>query len=573
MSCLYVFRLLICCVWSVLFFGNSSVSLAQAHVAGKRQFVVGGDRNYPPYEFIDEHGKAAGFFVDLTRAIGEATGVEMQFLLLDWARLHEALMDGAVDALQRIPSSKKWLRDAELSPPAAIIGHAVFARDGTPEITSLEDLIGKKVIIHPGGSIHDILNGLGLDKELLFSDTPTNGLRQLASGTGDYAIVALLPGLSTIAKEKLDNLRVVIRNVTSQGYSYAARRGEESTLAVFNEGLALVKLSGKYQEIRHKWFGVMDNQDISWRTALRYASFVLVPLLLLLGGITLWSRSLKRLVEQRTRSLSQALEELRQNQQQLVQADKMAALGVLVSGVAHEINNPNGLILLNIPTLRQVNDEAMRILEEVHADKGDFAIGGSSYLRMREHLPRILDSMEESARRIKRIVGDLKDFSRINSPAEQEDVDLNEVLAKSLRLLETSVREATEHFSVHYAKGLPTIKGNSHRLEHVMVNLILNACQALRGPQESIAVSTDYDALSDVVVLSVQDNGVGITSEDMARLTDPFFTTKRASGGTGLGLSVSTGIVKEHGGSLQFTSMPGQGTTARCIIPVRQDTV
>jgi polar amino acid transport system substrate-binding protein len=542
----------------------------QAHAAGKRRIVVGGDRNYPPYEFIDAQGNAAGFFVDLTRAIGEATGVEMEFLLLDWAWLHEALMAGTVDALQRIPSSKKWLRDAELSPPAAIISHAVFARKGAPEISSLEDLMGKKVIIHHGGSIHDILTDLGLEMELLFSDTPTDGLRRLASGAGDYAIVALLPGLSTIAGEHLDNLTVVIRNVTSQGYGFATRRGEEGTLAVFNEGLALVKLSGKYQEIRQKWFGVMDSQGISRLVVLRYALFILVPLLLLLGGITLWSRSLKRLVEQRTRSLTQALEELRQNQQRLVQADKMAALGVLVSGVAHEINNPNGLILLNIPTLRQVNDEAMRVLEEVHAGKGDFAIGGGSYLRMREHLPRILDSMEESARRIKRIVEDLKDFSRINSPAERDEVDLNEVLAKSLRLLETSVHKATKYFSVHYAEGLPSLRGNSHRLEHVIVNLILNACQALRGPWESIAVGTDYDALSDAVILSVQDNGQGIAPEDMARLTEPFFTTKRANGGTGLGLSVSAGIVEEHGGFLQFISTPGQGTTARCILPVRQ---
>ena len=239
--------------------------------------------------------------------------------------------------------------------------------------------------------------------------------------------------------------------------------------------------------------------------------------------------------------------------------------------MAHEINNPNGLILLNIQTLRQINNETVHILDEIYTDKGDFAIGGSSYLRMREHLPRILDSMEEGARRIKRIVEDLKDFSRINSPSEQEDVDLNDVLAKALRLLDPNIRKATEYFSVQYARTLPAIRGNSHRLEHIVVNLILNACQALRGPHESITIGTSYDEFSDAVVLTVCDTGMGIAPEDIARLTDPFFTTKRTNGGTGLGLSVSAGIAKEHGGFLQFISTPGQGATVRCILPVHQE--
>jgi polar amino acid transport system substrate-binding protein len=123
-----------------------SSAFAAEPVTGQRRLIVGGDRNYPPYEFLDAHGEPAGFIVDVTRAVGEAVGVEMSFLLMDWARLHEALLSGRIDALQRIPSSKKWLNDTDLSPPSVVISHAVFAREGTPDISSLEELAGKKII-------------------------------------------------------------------------------------------------------------------------------------------------------------------------------------------------------------------------------------------------------------------------------------------------------------------------------------------------------------------------------------------------------------------------------------------
>lgn len=541
---------------------------AQDGQVPRRVLVVGGDRNYPPYEYLDENGQPAGFDVDLTRAIGEAMGVDVRFELMDWSQLHAALAQGRVDALQRTPYSNLWLREADLTPPHTTIHHAIFARKGTPAVASLEDLAGRKVIVHPGGSINDILDGLGYEKDLIFSRTPVGGLRRLASGQGDYAVVAMLPGLFVMAKDHLDNIRVVAKSVTSQPYGYAVRKGDDATLALLNEGLALVKQTGRYKELRRKWFGVMDAQALSPGMVLKYAAVVLGPLLLLLGGAALWTRSLKRQVEQRTSSLSQALEQLRDNQQQLVQADKMAALGVLVSGVAHEINNPNGLILLNLPILKQINAEAMRVLDDVSREKGDFPLGGTAYSRVRDKLPRILDVVEESAQRIRHIVDDLRDFSRATPAADHQPFRINDVAGKAARLTGNALRKATARFSLELAPDLPEVTGSAQRIEQVVVNLLLNACQALPGPDRAITLATHYAPESRAVLLTVADQGVGIAPEDLPRLTDPFFTTKRDLGGTGLGLSVSAGIAKEHGGSLTFTSTPGQGTTACLALPV-----
>ncbi|KHK01348.1 ATP-binding protein [Desulfovibrio sp. TomC] len=548
--------------------GFVTIAQPQESATGRRALVIGGDKNYPPYEYLDDNGQPAGFNVDLSRAVGEAMGVPVRFVLMDWSRLHAALADGTVDALQRTPYSNLWLREAELTPPHTTINHAIFARKDTPAVASLEELAGKKVIVHPGGSINDILDGLGFEKDLIFSKTPVGGLRRLALGEGEYAVVAMLPGLFAIEQEKLDNIRVVAKSVTSQPYGFAVIHGNEGALALLGEGLTLVKQSGQYQELRRKWFGVMDTEAFSPRMVLRYAAVVLGPLLLLLGGAALWTRSLKRQVDQRTRSLSDALALLRDNQQQLVQADKMAALGVLVSGVAHEINNPNGLILLNVPILKKLNAEAMRVLDEVYRERGDFPLGGGVYSRIRDKLPRIVDVVEESAQRIRRIVDDLRDFSRVAPASAHQAFDLGEVAGKAVRLVGSSINKATSCWRLDIAASLPPTWGNAARIEQVVVNLLLNACQALTSPDAAIALTTTVSDDSKAVVLTVADEGAGISPEDLPRVTDPFFTTKRATGGTGLGLSVSAGIVKEHGGSLEFASEPGRGTTVRLVLPV-----
>lgn len=553
------------------------VTQPQDAAPAQRVLVIGGDRNYPPYEYLDDKGQPTGFNVDLSRAVGEAMGVPVRFVLMDWSRLHDALADGTVDALQRTPYSNLWLREAELTPPHTTINHAIFARKGTPAVSSLEELAGRKVIVHPGGSINDILDGMGYEKDLIFSKTPVGGLRRLAGGEADYAVVAMLPGMFTLEHDGIDNVRVVAKSVTSQPYGFAVRHGDEATLALLGEGLALVKQSGRYQELRRKWFGVMDTEGISARMVARYAAVVLGPLLLLLCAAALWTRALKRQVDQRTRSLSDALSQLRENQQQLVQADKMAALGVLVSGVAHEINNPNGLILVNVPILKKLNAEAMRVLDEVYREKGDFPLGGSSYSRIRDKLPRIVEVVEESAQRIRRIVDDLRDFSRVAPASDHQSFDLGEVAQKAVRLVGSSIHKATARCDTHFAPGLPPVWGNPSRMEQVVVNVLLNACQALPAPEDGdprdprergIIVSTAAAPDGKSVVLTVTDEGVGIAPQDIPRLTDPFFTTKRASGGTGLGLSVSAGIVQEHGGSLDFTSEPDRGTTVRLVLPV-----
>ncbi|MGE4578199.1 MAG: DUF3365 domain-containing protein [Desulfuromonadales bacterium] len=250
------------------------------------------------------------------------------------------------------------------------------------------------------------------------------------------------------------------------------------------------------------------------------------------------------------------------------QSSRLAALGELTAGVAHEINNPNALILLNLPLLQDVFNESLPILDAHFRDDPAGELAGFPYHRMREEIPQVLDEVQGGARRIKRIVEDLKDFVRREHSDRKEKIFLNDAVRAALRLVANPIHKATDHFPTHYATDLPPLLGNMQRIEQVIINLVVNACQALPDRSRSITIQTSFDAAVSEAVLEVADQGVGIAAENLPRLTESFFTTRREEGGTGLGLSVSARIVREHGGTLSFESSPGEGTRVILRLPV-----
>lgn len=262
------------------------------------------------------------------------------------------------------------------------------------------------------------------------------------------------------------------------------------------------------------------------------------------------------------------IEELnRQQQQNLVQADKMATLGILISGVAHEINNPNNFILLNSNNISDVWRDVIPILDKKLKDKGDFSIAGLPYSEIRDDVPPLITGIAEGAERIRRIVQSLKDFARKDSGDLDNSVNINTIIETSVLILNNLIKRSTHHFIVEYYQGTAEVKGNFQQIEQVIINLITNACQALTDPSQAIAVIIYINDLGKFII-EIKDEGRGIAPEHINHILDPFFTTKRDSGGTGLGLSISYNIVKDHHGDLQFESQPGHGTTARVILPV-----
>ncbi|WP_236026953.1 transporter substrate-binding domain-containing protein [Geomonas diazotrophica] len=546
--------------------------------AGKGVVVVGGDFNYPPYEFVDNDGKPTGFNVELTRAIAEVMGFKVEISLGPWDGMRRALEQGDVDILQGMAFSQERTSEVDFSTPHALLFQSIWIRRDDRRIRSIDDVRGKEVIVMKNSIMHDFMKGYDPKARLILTDTLAEALRLLNQGRGDCALVSRLTGMYLEKEMGLKRIVPVAEPIMTQAYGYAVKKGNAEVLARFNEGLAILKRSGQFQEIHNKWLGVMESQPVSWGRVVRYVTLVSLPLLLILGGTVVWSRTLQKRVAQRTEELARevaekqaALEKLRMHQDQLVQADKLASLGTLVAGVAHEINNPNGLILLNLPRFEEVLRGSQPILDEYRERHGDFKLGRHSYDRLREELPHMLSETQDAAKRIKRIVAELKDFARRDSADLTELLDLNLCAQAALRLVENTVVKNSHQVVANFAETLPRVKGNSQRIEQVIVNLLLNAAQSLEGSGKSVQISTRHDRFRDLVLLTVRDEGRGVEPEHLARLTDPFFTTKREEGGCGLGLSISAGIVKQHGGTLNFDSQPGFGTTVTMELPALRE--
>lgn len=258
-----------------------------------------------------------------------------------------------------------------------------------------------------------------------------------------------------------------------------------------------------------------------------------------------------------------------QQQQQLFEADRMIAMGILTSGIAHEINNPNTYIMSSAQTLAEAWREAIVVLDEYYEENGEFSIGGLPYATFRETLPALNARVLDGSRRIGRIIKELLIFSRRDTTKTTGTVDINKVLRTVEVLLSSMIKKSTHHFSMQLQQGELFVDGNFQRLEQVFINILQNACQALSSPDKSIRVVTRKDEKKGVAVIRVHDQGQGISKENLNRVMDPFFTTKRDSGGTGLGLAVSSTIMHDLGGTLQFESKEGVGTTTTLSLPLK----
>ena len=261
-----------------------------------------------------------------------------------------------------------------------------------------------------------------------------------------------------------------------------------------------------------------------------------------------------------------AQERERIQREQALQANKLISLGTLVSGVAHEINNPNHIISFSASTIGRIWTDVQVFLEEIPLED-NYQLGGLDWKRVHESMPELLSSLRKASDRIKDIVEDLRAYARPDLERIEEEVDMGVVVHAAAAWLTHLIKKSTQRFSVNCEPGIPCVYGNRRRLEQVLVNLVLNACQSLPAPDRAIRVVVRQDVAAGHVIVEVVDEGVGMPEEVLEHVMDPFFTTKRDIGGTGLGLSIVFGIVNEHGGALVFESTVGAGTTARIILP------
>ena len=284
------------------------------------------------------------------------------------------------------------------------------------------------------------------------------------------------------------------------------------------------------------------------------------------------ARRYKRDLEMRNAELAQQKAELVRLQAHMVQSAKMASLGLLAAGVAHELNNPAGFIYSNVDVLRQYVERLERCLfayDEMNLPNKDAARIAKikteiDYDNIVDDLGSILSDCHLGAERIRDVVQNLRLFSRLDE-SEIKQVDLNEGIEATVRLLSQYYKSGRITLQRDYGE-LPLVNCYAAQLNQVWMNLLVNAAQAIEDNDGTVRIQTLRDGKT--VSVSVTDSGKGISPENLKRIFDPFFTTKPVGEGTGLGLSISHGIVEQHGGTIAVDNIPGVGTTFTITLPV-----
>lgn len=262
-------------------------------------------------------------------------------------------------------------------------------------------------------------------------------------------------------------------------------------------------------------------------------------------------------LEKTNRELEEALKTLKETQAQLIQVEKMAAVGQLAAGVAHELNNPLGGILgYSQFALEKIKGKPMDQFGQ--QDVGD--------------LLQYLEDIEQQTKRCRSIIQNLLKFSRASRKEEFEPTDVNQVLKETLAFTKHQVEKRRVKLVESLDDCLPLIMGHPSQLQQVFTNLILNAIQAMpQGGSLNISAGAGRDP--EFIQITFTDTGVGISEENLDKIFEPFFSTKKVGEGTGLGLSVSYGLIKNHGGEIKVASEKTQGTTFTVMLPVPKEVI
>ncbi len=283
------------------------------------------------------------------------------------------------------------------------------------------------------------------------------------------------------------------------------------------------------------------------------------------------NETLEQRVEEKVRELDEA-------RQKLLQSDKMASIGQLAAGVAHEINNPVGFVSANLEQLARDSHSLLKLVRlyerlEKHVPEDDPLLEQVRALKeevdlryIQEDLPELLQETRDGLERVRRIVQDLKDFSHAGGQ-KCEPVDVHKLLDSTLNIVYNELKYKAA-IRREYAQ-LPKIQGMPGKLNQVFMNLLVNAGHAIED-KGTITLRTGTSDDGQQVWIEIIDDGKGMSPEVQKRVFEPFFTTKDIGTGTGLGLSLSYGIIRDHHGQIELESEPGKGTTFRIWLPVNQ---
>lgn len=293
---------LLCILFCILILTISSTYAAEI---GNHVILTGGDENFPPYEYIDDSGQPAGFNIDILRAVSEEMNLNIRIELGPWHKVRSDLKSGRIDLISGMYYSEERARTVNFSNHYIIVSHAIFVREGS-DIRGLKDLSGKEIIVENGDIMHDYVKSNGISDRIIAVNNQSKALLVLASGSHDCALLSKMYGEYLLTQTGISGIETVGPPIEPRKLCFAASAEGSEFLPVLNEGLAIIKKNGRYDEIYNRWFGVYEEREY-YSTLLNLILYLLLPVIILLVVALLWSFSLRKQLAKKSAQLKEEL--------------------------------------------------------------------------------------------------------------------------------------------------------------------------------------------------------------------------------------------------------------------------
>jgi ABC-type amino acid transport substrate-binding protein/nitrogen-specific signal transduction histidine kinase/ABC-type nitrate/sulfonate/bicarbonate transport system substrate-binding protein len=502
---------------------------------------------------------------------------------MQWHEAIAALMNKECDVLPEATETIERSKVMNFTQPIHQEERVIVTRSEQPFIADIRDYLDKEFIIHKGDVIFEQLKKGYQGIKIRLVERQIEGLNLVSNGNAFAYIGSITDTGNVINNFSINNLKIAgtLSDKYNDSWALATRKNNTILSSIFTK---IINDADK-NKIRKIISGQLL---IKYDKGFDYTMFwqMLIVAITLLLAVVFWNRRLsalnlqlissKKIAEDAQEKVESQNRELLDTHQQLVQSEKMASLGTLTAGVAHEINNPTNFAHAAVYMMQKEIDEIKAFLKQLAGgDKADIAVINSFDSKF-EKLIELTKTAKEGTQRIKVIVEDLRTFARLDN-AKQAETKVSELIKSTVNLVKTQYENITISTDFDYD---PLIDCYPSQLNQVFMNIIVNACQSIKTKlteNEIINADDNFEGMitictseqNNYLVININDNGGGMDKLTQQKVCEPFFTTKSVGSGTGLGMAISFGIIEDHDGMLKISSTLMQGSDFSIYLPVK----
>jgi signal transduction histidine kinase len=493
-----------------------NILISYPSISFSETYRVAGDKQFPPYEYVDSDGVFKGFNVDIIKAISLVTGINFEFIPMKWEDAYYAIDRGQADIIQGMKESDERKYKFLFTDSLLVNSQSIFVLDDNRTIYSNKDLEGKTIALNKEDIIYKDISKLK-DVTIFQYDSLEEALNALLVGDVD-ALIGNTTTVNYLCKEKncIDLVKIVGDTLNEQKYAMAVALDNEELLEKLNRGIAEIQENGMYDSLYRKWFGTpIKNMKTRYEILLKVSLGICGALVFVVLVVQSFNKQLKETIEVKTEEQKALINELRHY-------DKMQFMDKIISSVAHEIRNPLTSIKLYSSQMKSKIDDK------------EFLMAAS------EDIPEEID----------RIDALIKEFMEYTSPRKPviEDFNLYEELINSIKLFKLQIKNIELKIDVDKSY---YIKFDISQFKQMVLNILLNSMDAVKDVESPIieisAVESDEE-----IILYFKDNGYGMNEDNIQYIFEPFYTTKVS--GNGVGMFIVKQIVDENGGSISAKS-------------------